>query len=72
MILGKAFNVSKPETKQQQKNVIFALPISYVLVKFRQLKVQMIINCKAIYRIIIINIILYMYFVFYTVSIELL
>lgn len=61
MILGKAFNVSKPETNK--KNVISALPISQVLMKFRQLKVQTIINCKAIYRIISINILLY--YVFY-------
>ena len=62
MILGKAFNSSKPETKKKKKNIISTLPVSQVLVKFRPLKVQMIINCKAIYRIIIINIIIYCVF----------
>lgn len=47
---------------KQTKNVISALLVSQVLVKFRQLKVQMIINCVPTYRIISINILLYCVF----------
>ena len=52
-------------------SVIHALPISQVLVKFKPVKAQMVINCKALYkRVIIINIVIY--YVFYIVCINLL